>query len=334
AYSRAAVGGGTGTFRRRSRSRSGSVVDNEGLQGALEQAEKEEERRRSSAGHGPTARSSTGSGKASLSRPGSSGGADGLGAEEEPDERGRTGGGGGAAAAGKERHARTGRASGGRSSGGDDDKAATAYSLALARVRRETVQEGLRKGGHNVPAEEGDNSKMNKPTVVSIKHTMSRVKARGIAGGGGGGSGGGPAVADKPAPGETRISDGCRLKAALRASIESQTMSHEGLGEMEFNDGDDDDDDEDDLDSPRHRGRQYDDRWKMPGKAESVLASFVERLEHRGLAVDGGESGGSGGEASGGEASGGGGGGGRDSTESYGETSASAALAEARANRH
>ncbi|CAM9780257.1 unnamed protein product, partial [Ectocarpus sp. 8 AP-2014] len=107
AYSRAAVGGGTGTFRRRSRSRSGSVVDNEGLQGALEQAEKEEERRRSSAGHGTTARGSIGSGKASLSRPGSSGGADGVGAEEEPDERGRTGG-GGAAAAGKERHARTG----------------------------------------------------------------------------------------------------------------------------------------------------------------------------------------------------------------------------------
>ncbi|CAB1101471.1 unnamed protein product [Ectocarpus sp. CCAP 1310/34] len=339
AYSRAAVGGGTGTFRRRSRSRSGSVVDNEGLQasafGALEQAEKEEERRRSSAGHGPTARGSTGSGKASFSRPGSSGGADGVGAEEQPDERGRTGG-GGAAGAGKERHARTGRASGGGSAGGDaavrdDDKAATAYSLALARVRRETVQEGLRKGGHNVPAEEGDNSKMNKPTVVSIKHTMSRVKARGIAGAGAGagGSGGGPAVSDRPAPGETRISDGSRLKAALRASIESQTSSREGLGEMEFNDGDDDDEDEDDLDSPRHRGRQYDDRWKMPGKAESVLASFVERLEHRGLAVDGGESGGSG--SSGGEA---GGGGGRDSTESYGETSASAALAEARANRH
>ncbi|CAM9780327.1 unnamed protein product, partial [Ectocarpus sp. 8 AP-2014] len=204
----------------------------------------------------------------------------------------------------------------------DDDKAATAYSLALARVRRETVQEGLRKGGHNVPAEEGDDSKVNKPTVVSIKHTMSRVKARGIAGA--------PAVSDRPAPGETRISDGSRLKAALRASIESQTSSHEGLGDLDFNDGDDDDDDEDDLDSPRHRGRQYDDRWKMPGKAESVLASFVERLEHRGLAVDGGESGGSGGEG-GGEA---GGGGGRDSTESYGETSASAALAEARADRH
>lgn len=37
-----------------------------------------------------------------------------------------------------------------------------------------------------------------------------------------------------------------------------------------------------DADSPRNRGRQYDDRWKVPGHAASVLASFVERLEHRG----------------------------------------------------
>lgn len=31
---------------------------------------------------------------------------------------------------------------------GDDKAAAAAYSLALARVRHETVQEGLRKKGH------------------------------------------------------------------------------------------------------------------------------------------------------------------------------------------
>lgn len=43
-----------------------------------------------------------------------------------------------------------------------------------------------------------------------------------------------------------------------------------------------------DPDSPRNRGRQYDDRWKVPGHAESVLASFVERLEHRGHVLGGG----------------------------------------------
>lgn len=150
------------------------------------------------------------------------------------------------------------------------------------------------------PEEDG---KSGKPTVVSIKHTMSRVKAGG--GGGAGGDGAAAGVSGAP-PGETRVADGSRLKAALRASIESQTSSHEGAGELE------DDDDEEDLDSPRNRGRQYDDRWKMPGHAESVLASFVERLEHRGHAIDG--SGGGGGIPS-------------------GEMSAAAALQEARASR-
>ena len=146
-----------------------------------------------------------------------------------------------------------------------------------------------------------DDGKHGKTNVVSIKHTMSRVKA--------GGGDGGAAAASGASSGEPRVADGNRLKAALRASIESRTSSHEGAGEL-------DEDEEEDLDSPRNRGRQYDDRWKMPGHAESVLASFVERLEHRGHAIDddGGGGGGGGGIAS-------------------GEMSAAAALEEARASR-
>lgn len=139
--------------------------------------------------------------------------------------------------------------------------------------------------------------------MVSIKHTMSRVKA-------GAGDGTASSASGGTTSGEPRVADGNRLKAALRASIESRTSSHEGAGEL-----DDDDDDDEDLDSPRNRGRQYDDRWKMPGHAESVLASFVERLEHRGHAIDDDDdSGGSVGVAS-------------------GEMSAAAALEEARASR-
>lgn len=144
--------------------------------------------------------------------------------------------------------------------------------------------------------------------VVSIKHTMSRVKAGAATGGGG--------AAAAASAGEARVTDGGRLKAAIRASIESRTSSNEGVGDLDDDEEDDDDDDDDDLDSPRNRGRQYDDRWKMPGHAESVLASFVERLEHRGHAVDGE-----------GVGSGGGGGG------VFSEMSAAAALEEARASR-
>lgn len=155
------------------------------------------------------------------------------------------------------------------------------------------------------PDEDG---KAGKTAVVSIKHTMSRVKA-----GGGGTGDGGTASISGASSGEPRVADGNRLKAALRASIESRTSSHDGNGEL-----DDDDDDDEDLDSPRNRGRQYDDRWKMPGHAESVLASFVERLEHRGHAIDD---------------DGGGGGGGGGGGIASGEMSAAAALEEARASR-
>lgn len=132
---------------------------------------------------------------------------------------------------------------------------------------------------------------------------MSRVKA----GAAGGGDGTGTASVSGVSSGEPRVADGNSLKAALRASIESRTSSHEGAGEL-------DDDDDEDLDSPRNRGRQYDDRWKMPGHAESVLASFVERLEHRGHAIDGDNVGPGAGVVS-------------------GELSAAAALEEARASR-
>ena len=153
-----------------------------------------------------------------------------------------------------------------------------------------------------------EDGKAGKTAVVSIKHAMSRVKA-----GGGGTGDGGTASISGASSGEPRVADGNRLKAALRASIESRTSSHDGNGEL-----DDDDDDDEDLDSPRNRGRQYDDRWKMPGHAESVLASFVERLEHRGHAIDADDNGG------------GGGGSGRVVS---GDKSAAAALEEARASR-
>ncbi|CAM9321157.1 unnamed protein product, partial [Scytosiphon promiscuus] len=198
----------------RPRSRSGSVVDNEGLQEALEQAQ-QEERRRSSVNVGNNSRNSA-PGRPSWAR--SSTGAEG-------------GDSGGTRGTAKVRNGRSGRTGSGSSGGGgapvaprsSGEKAAAAYSLALARVRRETVQEGLRKKGSNETAQPDEEGKAEKPTVVSIKHAMSRVKA--------GGNGG----------------------AATGA--------------------------------PRNRGRQYDDRWKMPGHAESVLASFVERLEHRGQAA-------------------------------------------------
>eukprot|EP00903_Cladosiphon_okamuranus_P009378 g8942.t1 len=263
---------------RRSRSRSESVVDNEGLQEALEKAEQEERRRSSLTLGNSNARSSgAGAGASAKARLGKSG-------------RGNSGG-------------SSGRASGGGGVGTvahSDEKAAEAYSLALAQVRHETVQEGLRKKGYKdlSAATSPEDGKLGKTTVVSIKHTMSRVKA-------GAGDGTAPSAPGATTSGEARVADGSRLKAALRASIESRTSSHEGTGEL--------DDDDQDLDSPRNRGRQYDDRWKMPGHAESVLASFVERLEHRGHAIEDNSGGGAG--------------------VASGEVSAAAALEEARANR-
>lgn len=95
-------------------------------QEALEKAEQEERRRSSLALGNSNARSSgAGAGASAKTRHGKSG-------------RGGSSGSGGRACAG----------------GGDgtvahnDEKAAEAYSLALARVRHETVQEGLRKKGH------------------------------------------------------------------------------------------------------------------------------------------------------------------------------------------
>ena len=146
--------------------------------------------------------------------------------------------------------------------------------------------------------EEGRSSK----PAVSVKHAMSRVKdqlqqpssrqqdtdptlAPDLLGAT-------PAIAHR-ADNQPRSATGS-LDAA-RLSIESGVSFNE-------------EEDEQDLDSPRNRGRQYDDRWKVPGHAESVLASFVERLEkHHGHVPDGGVD--------------------------EGESSVSAALAEARADR-
>lgn len=138
---------------------------------------------------------------------------------------------------------------------------------------------------------------------MSLKHAMSRVKDQSHPSSRAPppGSTTSPPSADAT-PGEARRAEGRSLSAAattdaVRASIESAPS---------FADDEDDDVDED---SPRNRGRQYDDRWKMPGHAESVLASFVERLEHRGHHGNGVDVGGA------------------------GESSAAAALAEARAAR-
>lgn len=91
------------------------------MQEALEQAE-QEERRRSSKSLGNSRTSAAGMASAKA-RHGKSRGSSGSGG------RGSGGVGGGTVA-----H--------------NDEKAAEAYSLALARVRRETVQEGLRKKGN------------------------------------------------------------------------------------------------------------------------------------------------------------------------------------------
>ncbi|CAM9574302.1 unnamed protein product, partial [Laminaria digitata] len=314
---------------RRLRSRSGSVVDNEGFQEALEQAE-EEGRRRSSGGLGSSTRSSP-SARQSWGSPPIIDQSAAVGRESG----GRTSlaGTGGKGSSGKV--SRSGRSSvgwksgsggGGEGVGGaarDDDNAATAYSRALARVRHETVQEGLRHGhgrereatGRHAqtakdptgtPPDDDSHGKAAAKTPVSLKHAMSRVKdqskpssarpltppelpatgatletANAAAAAGSGGGGGAPALSDA-SPGHTLRAGGRpslsaeASTAALRASIESG---------MTFDD-DDDERDDGDEDSPRNRGRQYDDRWKVPGHAESVLASFVERLEHRGHTLD------------------------------------------------
>ena len=128
-------------------------------QEALEQAE-QEGRRRSSGGLGSSTRSSPSARQSWPSPPV----VDGVAAATGRDSGGRSSlsGTGGKGSSGK--ISRSGRSSTGWRSGSgggsgegvgmgvgfaaprDDDNAATAYSRALARVRHETVQEGLRHG--------------------------------------------------------------------------------------------------------------------------------------------------------------------------------------------
>lgn len=146
------------------------------------------------------------------------------------------------------------------------------------------------------PAEEDPRTTSKHP--VSLKHAMSRVKGKNkpsssrtlvtpprsaAAATAPRGSGGTPATAataateaDSTPPAEQYLTaaasstvSAATATTAIRASIESAVSFA-------------DEEDAEDEDSPRYRGRQYDDRWKVPGHAESVLASFVERLEHRG----------------------------------------------------
>lgn len=103
------------------------------------------ERRRSSAGLGNTRNSTLGR----ISWQGSSTGTGGGGLS--PGEESGVPGGSRGGRASQARHGKSGGKTSNGSGGGavahNDDKAA-AYSLALARVRHETVQEGLRKKGH------------------------------------------------------------------------------------------------------------------------------------------------------------------------------------------
>lgn len=100
-----------------------------------------------------------------------------------------------------------------------------------------------------------------------------------------GGGGGTPATAaGSTLPAEQLLAAAAAAAAAVRegSAVSAATATTAIRASIESAVSFADEENEEDEDSPRFRGRQYDDRWKVPGHAESVLASFVERLEHRG----------------------------------------------------